>query len=448
LSDDRPKNYPQSFESEQALLGCIIKDPDVMTAILPIISDHTQMYTPRHQKIFLAAKALHYAKEPIDFTTVAAELDKRKALYEAGNVSYLVELYDATGTTVNATTYAKKIIEKYQYRRLIQTSGEIAQAALDQQYTPQELASMLSQQLITLTSERTSREFKLISDYTGELIQHLDHISTGKKTLGIPSGLSDLDELTGGFQKSEFYCIAGRPSMGKTALLNCIASNMAQLGHKVAVFSAESNAQEYTLRTMCTEARLDSMKLKRGRIEDWDLINTVVSRMSQWQYWIDDTPSIDINSLVTKATHMVQDKGIECIFVDYIQKLTTAQRTSNRREQVTEFARALKQLSSVLNVPVVCACQLSRAVEQRHNKRPLLSDLGESGDIEREADVVMGLFRPELYIKKKKKDEGKFENYAELTIMKARNGPVGLVDLFFNKVFTRFENYQNEILPF
>lgn len=448
---------PHNTDAERAVLGCILRNREAVTFLQQILPDAIAFYHPRHRTIYRVMQSMGRAQQVIDLVTFSNELARRKsttkgrtALDDVGGRAGLVELIENVSATDNVENYAQIVAEKARLRRIAELAGEIQKSAYDESTSSRDLASMATQALVSLSQSRKSAGFVKLGEMVPELLEKLDRIQRGELVMGLRTGFKDLDQMTGGFQNGDLVIIAGRPSTGKTAFLNCIATNMAAESRRVGVFSAESPGEEYALRCLCTEARLDSTKLRRGEItaDQWQTLTSVGGKTSGWEYYVESTSGIEINQLLTLASQLKAEKDVEILFVDYLQLLSTTVKL-NRREEVAYLSRQLKLLASRLNLPVIVASQLNRQLEQRQNKRPILADLKEAGEIEQDADVVIGMHRPELYAKKKEKETGRFKNQAEAIILKQRNGPIGTVHLYFNEVFTRFETVgRNEEMPF
>lgn len=437
MTDPRP---PQSTETERYVLGAILKDGSILNELLGLIPHERVFYSPRHREIYGAMLAMLEANEPVDLATVADELSRYGKLDACGGRSYLVELAEQIVTTANAETHANIVAEKAQYRNLIHFCQQMMNSCYSQSAPVETLAADFSQQLSSSVSLRRVREMRKIGSYTMPVMEECEAVQTGSGKVGLKWGYSDLDRLTGGAQKGELITVSGRPRMGKTSWIDCVSSRQAMEGHRVAVFSAETKGNEWVLRTLCSLSRIDSMRLKRGETtsEDWEKLTRYSAELQKWNYWLNDTPEIDIHDLILQATRLYNDVGIEIVYVDYLQKLACRGEFRDERLKFNYMVRKMKRLAQDLDIPVVIASQLNRNLETRQNKRPNLGDLKETGAIEEESDLIGALHRPSLYVKKGKEPDSK--NLCEWIILKQRNGPVDVVDLHYNPMFTRFED--------
>lgn len=460
MSDRLP---PQDLEAEQATLGAMLMESGAVSRAMSIVEEE-DFYREAHRRIFSAIRAVEEAGDPVDIVTVGAELRRREQLAAVGGGEYLTRLIGEVPTTAHVIRYATIVHEKAVLRRLISAGGEIQALAYD---NPDELTGALDQaeQLIfEIAQQRSSREYEEIGPLVHETFRFLEETSKrGDAITGIPTGLRDFDQMTAGLQNGDLIIIAGRPSMGKTSLMvNNVAMNAALNSRKpvpVGIFSLEMSASQLAEMLLCGRARISSWRLRKGqaRGEDWKRVVHAVDFIDKAKIFIDDTPGISIMEMRSKARRMKLQHDIGLICVDYLQLITTgAQRSENRHQEIGEVARAMKSLARELNIPVVLGSQLSRNVERREDKRPILSDLAESGSIEAEADIVCMLYRESYYQRKKDAEEvekadrakasGGREQYrdeidiAELIVAKHRNGPVGTVKLGFKQDSRIFEN--------
>lgn len=449
MADPRP---PHSGDAEQQVIGAILKDPAVLSEVMGLLPTENIFYYPRHQLIYGSILILSEAREPVDITTVADELTKCGKLAECGGRAYLIDTVNKMTTTDHAEAHANIVSQKAQYRRMIKMAQDTIAVCYSQSQPPETLVADLSQQLASGLSLRKARDSQQISTYAVPVLKQCEDIQKGEKTQGILWGFWDLDHLTAGGQKGELTVVSGRPRMGKTSFIQCAAGHQAEKGHRVAVFSAETKGTEWVLRTLCTLGKIDSMGLKRGTPtdQDWISLTRESGTIQKWDYWLNDTPEIDIHDLILQSIRLYNDMGVEIIYVDYLQKLSCRGEFKDERLKFNYMIRKLKRLAQDLNIPVVVACQLNRNLEYRQNKRPNLGDLKETGAIEEEADLIGALHRPSLYIKKKGKGEAASVNLCEWIILKQRNGPVDIVNLSYNPKFTRFEdmNVAQEHMPF
>lgn len=440
---------PHNIDAEKSVLGSILIDTDSIDIAVSKIPSSDIFYSPKHQIIYEAMLDLFQWKEPIDTVTMCHELSKRRyketdkdQLQAIGGRVYIVELSQHVVTSSRIEQYIDIVIEMNDYRRIINTSSEIIKNCYSKLSDPISLANTLSINLMKITQKPEDKTFRLLSSYMPKLIDNLEMIQKGQVSRGIKYGYYELDELTGGARNGELIILGGRPKMGKTALMNCIGSNMAENGISVGVFSAETNSAEYTLRTLCTAARLDSKRLNAGKISerDWQEIGEQTVKIENWKYFINDTPNIEINHLYSQAIKLYKENGVQIIFIDYIQKLTCSTKFQFKRDETSYIVTRLKTLAQELQIPVFALSQLNRNNEMRRDPTPKFSDFKDTGQVEQEADLIMAVHRPGLYIKKKGKDENRWKDKAMLIVLGQRNGPVSDIELYFNPIFTRYEN--------
>jgi len=433
---------PQAVEAEERLLCALMIDNSLLFDVLEILQPE-DFYRPAHQKIFDAVVDLFEKSEPVDLITLTQALKQKGHLEKAGGASYLSRLIDTVPAAANARQYARIIHDKAALRRLIQKAGAITQRCYEDMGSVDEIIDFAESAIFEISENKTRQAFTPISKIILHNIDTLEERQDKRALItGVPSGFTRLDSLTAGFQKSDLIILAARPSMGKTALALNIARHAAvEENIPVAIFSLEMAKEQLSLRMLCSEASVDSMRLRGGFFndEEWNLITDAASTLSEAPLYIDDTPSISVLEIRTKARRLKMDKGLELIIIDYLQ-LMQARRSSERRElEVSEISRALKALAKELNVPVIALSQLNRMLEQRSDKRPQLSDLRESGALEQDADVVAFIYRDEVY---NKDENNPRRGTAEILLKKQRNGPTGEVTLAFLGAYTRFENLE------
>ncbi|MFW5866442.1 MAG: replicative DNA helicase [Armatimonadota bacterium] len=460
MSDRLP---PQDLEAEQATLGAMLMEQGAVSRAMSIVEEQ-DFYREAHRRIFSAIQAVDEAGDPVDVVTVGAELRRREQLATVGGGEYLTRLIGEVPTTAHVIRYATIVHEKAVLRQLITAGAEIQAAAYD---NPDDLSVALDeseQRIFEIAQQRSSREYEEIGPLVHETFRHLEEASKrGEAVTGIPTGLRDFDQMSAGLQNGDLVIIAGRPSMGKTSLMiNNVAMNAAlNEQHRVGVgiFSLEMSASQLAEMLLCGRARISSWRLRKGyaRGEDWKRVVHAVDFIDKADIFIDDTPSISLMEMRSKARRMKLQHNIGLICVDYLQLITTGDRRSdNRHQEIGEVARAMKSMARELDIPVVLGSQLSRNVERREDKRPILSDLAESGSIEAEADIVCMLYRESYYQRKKDAEEveqsakakatDSRESYrdeidiAEIIVAKHRNGPVGTVKVGFKQDSRIFEN--------
>ncbi|MGD9678379.1 MAG: replicative DNA helicase [Vulcanibacillus sp.] len=433
---------PQNIEAEQAVLGAILLEKETLITINDILTAE-DFYRAVHQKIYKAMINISETREPVDLITLTAELQKNKILEEIGGVTYLTDLVNAVPTAANAEYYAKIVEEKSIIRRLIKVATDIATTGYSSGEEVDELVGTAERKILEISHKKISNGFVLIKDILAKTIDQIDylHNNSGEVT-GTVSGFSDLDKMTLGFQKSDLIIVAARPSVGKTAFSLNVAQNIACRGKlPVAIFSLEMAASQLVQRMISAEGNLDSHKLRTGRLDDsdWNKLTAAISTLSEAPIYIDDTPGISIFDIRSKARRLKMEKGLSLIIVDYLQLITVRGKLDNRQQEISEISRQLKNIARELEVPVIALSQLSRAVEQRQDKRPMLSDIRESGSIEQDADIVTFLYREDYY-----DPETENKNIVEIIIAKHRNGPTGKVELVFLKNYNKFVNSINK----
>ncbi|TLS48890.1 replicative DNA helicase [Paenibacillus antri] len=428
---------PQNLEAEQAVLGAILLDSVAIITVMETLKAE-DFYRQAHQYIFEAMIDLNGDNEPIDLITLTTRLQAKQQLGEIGGIQYLTELASAVPTAANVTYYAKIVEEKSMLRRLIRTATEIVTngyAAAD------DVGSLLSEaemRILEISNRKSSTGFISIKDVLMEVFEKVEKLYNDRgKTTGIPSGFPDLDKMTAGFQRSDLIIVAARPSVGKTAFSLNVAQNVAvRAKETVAIFSLEMSAAQLVQRIICAEANVDAGRIRTGTLEgdDWEKLTMAIGTLSEAEIYIDDTPAITVADIRAKCRRLKKEKGLGMILIDYLQLIAGRGKAGeNRQQEVSEISRTLKQIARELEVPVIALSQLSRGVEQRQDKRPMMSDLRESGSIEQDADIVAFLYRDDYYDKESEK-----KNIIEIIIAKQRNGPVGTVELVFLKNFNKF----------
>ena len=449
----RDRTPPYSEAAEQAVLSAMLLDSDAMLRATEYV-DESMFYRESHRRVFRAMIAMSERGEVIDPLTLTEELSRKNELEAAGGREYIAYLVDVVPTAANVEYHAKIVREKALRRRLIEVSTSIVSEAFDSALPAAELLDAAEHSIFEVNQSRGTEGFTRVKELMYEAMERIEQLHlAGESVTGVPSGFRDLDEITAGFQPSELIIIAARPSMGKTAFVLNIAQNAAlDAKTPVAFFSLEMSKQSLLQRMLTSEARVDAQRLRKGKLRDDEFVQLgrAAGLLSQAPVWIDDTPAISLLEMRSKARRLKAENDIGMIVVDYLQLMVGPPSSENRQQEISTISRSLKALARELRVPVVALSQLSRAPEQRagDNKRPQLSDLRESGAIEQDADVVMFLYRQEYYDVLEGKDpnipdkDGKTSaGMAEVIIGKQRNGPTGNVNLFFNRQYTRFENY-------
>ena len=432
---------PQSLEAEEAVLGAMMIDDAAANKAIGLLKSSSYFYKEAHRKIFEAMLILSEESNPIDTVSVSNELKKKKSLKSVGGLYYLTGLVDKVPTAANIETYASIVKEKGILRDLISASHYMSKKAFE---SGEDVASILDeaeQSIFSLTQQKDNKLFQHIKPILTEAIQNLEKMQSKKgSVVGVPSGIIDLDNVTAGFRKSDLIVIAGRPSMGKTALALSVARNAA-LESKVptAIFSLEMSSDQLAQRLLSSEARIDGQKARTGRLQParWKDITIASGKLADAPLFIDDTPALSILDLRSRARRLKREENIELLIVDYLQLMQGPRRSENRQQEISYITQSLKALAKELDIPVIALSQLSRAVESRTDKRPVLSDLRESGAIEQDADVVIFLYRPFVYDDKKVDQKG----LAYLIVAKQRSGPTRTVKATFIDTYARFENY-------
>lgn len=430
---------PQSLEAEQSVIGAILIDPEALARITEFLRPE-DFYRESNRQIFEVAIYLFSHSEPVDLITVTEELRRRHILEKTGDVDYLQSLMDLVPTSVNVEHYAHLVLEKAQQRRLIQAGHQIAAWGLTSEEKVDAMVDKAEQLIFSIAEERRHQIFYAIEDILHDTFEHIEDLYSKKANVtGVSSGFKDLDSLTAGFQKSDLIVVAARPSMGKTSLcLNIAAHAAVKEKLPVAILSLETAKEQLVMRMLCSEACIDAQRLRTGHLktEDWQKLAHSIDVLSRSKIYIDDTPGLSVLEIRSKARRLIQEKkGIGMFIIDHLQ-LIRGPKAENKVQEVAEISRSLKFLAKELSIPVIVVSQLNRAVEARTDKRPVLSDLRESGAIEQDADVIMFVYRDEYY-----NQNSEEKGVAEIIVSKHRNGPVGAVKLTFRKEFTKFESY-------
>jgi replicative DNA helicase len=421
-------------------------DQDAVMRAVEFVND-TMFYAERHRRLFRAMVLITERGGVVDPLTLSEELLRRGELEAAGGKDYIGFLVDAVPTAANIEYHAQIVREKAILRRLIEVSTSIVAEAFEGKSTAADLLDEAESKIFLVAQQQTKDGFTRIKELLWPTMERIEALQRGGKTVtGVASGFNDLDELTSGFQPADLVIVAARPSMGKTAFTLNVAQHAA-IEHNVPVafFSLEMSKESLVQRMLTSEARIDAQRLRKGMLRDDDFprLARAAGILSSAPVWIDDTPGMTLLEMRSKARRLKADAGVGLVVVDYLQLMQGPSNSESRQQEVSQISRGLKALAKELNVPVVALSQLSRAPEQRtgDNKRPQLSDLRESGAIEQDADLIMFLYRQEFYDGPVDKDGNSLEGKAEVIVGKQRNGPTGIVNLFFHKQYTRFESY-------
>lgn len=427
-------SMPHSREAEEAVIGAVLINPEVYYDVAQFLQAE-DFFIHRLRWIWEAFTRLHDQRIPIDQLTVAEELDRHGQLAEIGGPAYLTALVNQVPTSLHAETYGRMVEAFAIRRRMLEAANRIATLALSEETDIRVVMDQAEQAVFTVNERRLRHDVEEIRQVMSAVYDRVEALShRDGEILGVPTGFTDLDKLLSGLQPSDLIIVAGRPGQGKTGFLLSVARNAALLHKKrVAIFSLEMANEQVAQRLLAQETGIDAQRLRTGQLreDDWPLFTQAIQVYSDTRIFLDDTPAITPLQLRTKCRRLHMDEGLDLIIVDYLQLMTGDTRTDNRVQEVSSISRNLKALARELEVPVLAAAQLSRAVEQRADKRPVLSDLRESGSLEQDADIVMFIYQPE--------DEAK-ENVREIIVAKHRNGPVGSVELIFRSNLTRFEN--------
>lgn len=431
---------PHNIEAEQAVLGAIFLQPASLTLASEVLIPE-DFYRAAHQKIYNAMLDLSDKGEPVDLVTVTTELADVNLLEEIGGVSYLSDLANSVPTAANIEYYSKIVEEKSILRRLIRTATTIAQDGYSREDEVEVVLNEAEKTIMEVAQRKNAGAFKNIKDVLVETYDNIEllHDNKGDVT-GIPTGFTELDRMTAGFQRNDLIIVAARPSVGKTAFALNIAQNVAtKTDENVAIFSLEMGADQLVMRMLCAEGNIDAQRLRTGSLtsDDWGKLTMAMGSLSNSGIYIDDTPGIRVSEIRSKCRRLKQEAGLGMILIDYLQLIQGSGRSDNRQQEVSEISRTLKELARELKVPVIALSQLSRGVEQRQDKRPMMSDIRESGSIEQDADIVAFLYRDDYYDK-----ESENKNIIEIIIAKQRNGPVGTVSLAFVKEYNKFVNLE------
>ena len=429
---------PQNLDAEESVLGAMMLSPGAIGAVSEVLSA-PDFYRESHTTIYRAALSLYGRGEPVDAITLVDDLERRGELERVGGRVRIHELASLVPAAANAAHYGRIVREMATLRGLIRAGSEIARLGMDREGDEAtELVDRAEQIIFDLSQSRVASDFSHIEELLKESFERITALyESGADITGVPSGFRDLDKLTSGFQPGNLVILAARPSMGKSGLALCVAAELAvRRETPVALFTLEMSKAEVTQRLMCSEAKVESQRLRSGSLapDDWPRLTSACDRLAKAPVWVDDTGSITMMEIRSKARRLkMREPNLGLIIVDYLQLMTSGSSAENRVQEVSQISRSLKVLARDLDVPVLALSQLSRAVEQRHDKRPILSDLRESGSLEQDADLVVFIYRDEYY-----NEESPDQGLAEVHLAKHRNGPTGTVKLSFLKRFAKF----------
>lgn len=442
MGNNTPHNVPpQNIEAEQSVLGSILLENEALLKTIEILRP-SDFYREAHRQIFLCMIELFEKNEPSDIITITEVLKRKNKLEEIGGASYLVDLSEKIPTAAHIEYYAKIVRQKAILRNLITSATEIASRATHAQEDVDEILDFSEKTIFSIAEDQIKPSFYPLKEILKSTFKDIEKLYEKKQLVtGIPSGFADLDSMTSGFQPSDLIIVAGRPSMGKTAFCLNIAQHASYEARiPTAIFSLEMSKEQLAIRMLCSEARVDNHKLRSGFIaeSEWGKLAMGAGKLAETSIFIDDTPGITVLEMRAKARRLKAEHGLGLVIVDYLQLMSGSKTRSDSREQeISEISRSLKGLAKEIHVPVIALSQLNRRVEDRVDKRPHMADLRESGAIEQDADVILFIYREEVYHPDSEEAKGK----AEVIIGKQRNGPTGEVKLTFRNEYTRFENY-------
>ena len=440
------KEIPNNPEAEQAVIGSMFLEKNALQKACEVLNQDA-FYFNNNAKIFGTIKDMAEKKVPIDLTTVTTELKNKNILNEVGGVEYLTEILDSVATAANIDQYIKTVEESALLRKLIEVSTNIATSAYTPEKSVNETIDDAERRILSVVKNRRSSEFRTIKDVLIQTQKNLEILAQSKSDVtGIATGWYDIDKLTTGLHGGQLIIIAARPAMGKTAFALNLATNVALTsGKPVALFNLEMGAEQLANRMLSSQGQVDGNKIATGKLlnDDWKRINEAISQLSEAKLYMDDTPGLTIGEIRSKCRRLASsDEGLGLVVIDYLQLITSSTNYgTNRQQEVSDISRSLKTMALELNIPVIALAQLSRAVDSRENKRPIISDLRESGSIEQDADIVAFLYRDDYYNKEKVSDSN--TSISEFIVAKHRNGPTKTIELLFKRDTSTFLSYQS-----
>ena len=441
------KNMPYSIEAEESLLGNILVYSEAMKEVSDagVVSD--DFYLDKHKRIFSIMSSMYENKEKVDTVSLSSKLKDFDYFEKVGGLDYLMKLTDATVSNVNTKEYIRIIKNKSLSRQIIKAGEEIAKDGYDGSQGIDEILETAEKKILDITRSRTDSDFKLGNVVFEEAVKKIQKIeASGSAITGVRTRFSALDNITAGFQKGDLILIAARPSMGKTALALNMAINSAMVSQGAcALFSLEMPAEQLAMRMFSAKAKVEGQKIRKGQLndEEWSRINEAAQELKHQKFFIDDTPGLKVSDMYAKCRKLKNDHGLYMVLVDYIQLIQATGKSESRQQEVSEISRRLKAMARELEVPVIALSQLSRSVESRQDKRPMLSDLRESGALEQDADLVMFIYREDYYKYEEERNDSRED--VELIIAKHRNGPTGTIKLAFEKAYNAFYSISNSI---
>lgn len=441
------KTIPYSIEAEQSLLGNILLYPDSLQETMEAAIVSEDFYLDKHRRIFSIIASMYEAREKVDVVSLSSKLKDFDYFEKVGGMDYMMELANSTVSRANTKEYLRIVRNKSMARQIIKAGEEIASDGYDGSISIDEVLEGAEKKILDITRARTSNDFRMGEEVFDSAIRKIEAIQAAGSTItGVRSCFTDLDRVTAGFQRGDMILLAARPSMGKSALALNIAVNSAAVSQGAcAIFSLEMPAEQLANRMFSAKAKVDGQKIRKGDLndEEWGRLNEAAQVLKHQKFFIDDTPGIKISEMYAKCRKLKQDHGLYMVIIDYLQLIQASGKSDSRQQEVSDISRKVKALARELDVPVIALSQLSRSVESRQDKRPMLSDLRESGALEQDADVVMFIYREEYY---KREDEKVNENEredVELIIAKHRNGPTGTVKLAFERNINAFYSIAN-----
>ncbi len=438
------KTVPNNIEAEEAVLGALMIDPEAIYRVLPFLQIE-DFYLQKHRWIYEAMIRIHERRDPIDFLTLTTELEQQDRLDAAGSDAYISQLITAVPSAISVESYGRLVEQAAVRRRLLDAASDIARFAYDESLPVDRVVDHSEKALFGVSQKRLTRDLQPIQEIVPRYYDHIENLYAHRgEIMGVPSGFRDLDRILGGFQRSDLLICAARPGVGKTSLMLTFALHAAEQRKVVAFFSLEMSAEQLVQRLVAQVSGIDAQRLRLGQLrdEEWPAFAEAIGHLSELPIYIDDTPAITVLQLRTKCRRLSSERGLDVIFLDYLQLMDSDIRSDNRVQEVSFISRSLKGLAREVDVPLMTGSQLSRAVEQRQDKHPVLSDLRESGSLEQDADIVMFIYRDELY-----NENTENPNVADVMIAKHRSGPTGTVQLYFNKRLTQFADVYTQVAP-
>lgn len=435
-NEKRPTSdlIPHSVEAEEAVIGSLLVNYDMIVPLSAFLRSD-DFFIERYALVYTVISRLFEQGKPADLVTIGDELQRQGLLNEVGGLPHLMDLINRTPTYVHAEYYGRIVQREAVKRRMIQAAGQIARWAHETDREPGELLAMAEKLLLDVSSSRVEEQIEFVKDLFDDVFNHLERVANRKGLIGLPTGLTDLDTLTGGLQRSDVIVLAARPGMGKTSLALDIARHVGKQGKKALVFSLEMSKQQLTQRLIASEGEVPLHLLRNGGMDEgnWAKVMQAQKSIYNLPLAIDDTSALTPQQLRSKAIRHHARYGLDLVVIDYIQLMGTEKRGENRNQEISEISRSIKNLAKELDIPVIALSQLSRGVESRADKRPMLSDLRDSGSIEQDADIVMFIYQDSVY-----NPDSEFPGVAELIVAKHRSGPTGVVSAYFKKHCVKF----------